>query len=67
MSLRELSFVSQNPITSLPFTRYRIKLTQAVEPSEQSRAIGKLARDLEWQYKSHILADSTNSLRFADF
>lgn len=61
MSLRELSFVSKDPITSLPFTRYRIKLTQAVEPSEQSRAIGKLARDLEWQYKSPVLADSTNS------
>lgn len=61
MSLRELSFVSQAPITSLPFTRYRIKLTQVVEASEQARALGKLARELEWQYKSPILADSTNS------
>jgi hypothetical protein len=41
MTLRELSFVSQEPIASLPFIRYRIKLKQAVEVSEQAREIGK--------------------------
>lgn len=61
MSLRELSFVSQEPITSLTFIRYHIKLIQTVEPSEQARAIGILARDLEYRLKSPILADSSNS------
>ncbi len=61
MSIRELSFVSEKPITSIPFISYSVKLVQVVEPSEQARALGRLARDLEWRYKVPILADSTNS------
>ncbi|MGK7900971.1 MAG: Piwi domain-containing protein [Hormoscilla sp.] len=59
MPIRELSFVSQDPIASLPYTRYRVQLNAASDdlPGE----LGKLARSLKWKHKTAILADITNS------
>lgn len=58
MPIRELSFVSQDPIVSLPYTRYRVKLNAA--SNDLPAALGKLARSLKWKHKTAILADINN-------
>ncbi len=58
MLIRELSFVSQKPIVSLPYTRYRVRLNAASD--ELPRKLGTLARSLKWKHKTAILADITN-------
>ncbi|MBC6472635.1 MAG: hypothetical protein GDA48_07360 [Hormoscilla sp. GM102CHS1] len=58
MPIRELSFVSQEQIVSLPYTRYRVRLNAASD--DLPRELGTLARSLKWTHKTAILADITN-------
>ncbi len=62
MNIRELSFVSQEPITSLPYTRYSIQLNQDMgEDSTLAKEIGRLASRLKYQHGRPILADFSHS------
>ncbi|MBC6420360.1 MAG: hypothetical protein GDA43_17255 [Hormoscilla sp. SP5CHS1] len=58
MPIRELSFVSQDPILSVPYTRYRVRLNAASD--DLPRELGTLARSLKWKHKTAILADIPN-------
>jgi len=61
-NIRELSFVSQEPITSLPYTRYYIQLNQDMgEDSTLAKEIGRLANRLKYQHGVPILADFSHS------
>lgn len=57
IEIRELSFVSQEPLTTLPFISYRIRLNQPVEPSNLASELGKLANQLKYQYRVPILSN----------
>jgi hypothetical protein len=59
MSIRELSFRSQNPIISLPYFRYRLRLDRPVDHNTLSGELGKLAWGLKRQFQLPILSDST--------
>ncbi|NES85973.1 MAG: hypothetical protein F6K10_33875 [Moorea sp. SIO2B7] len=61
MQIRELSFVSKEPITSLVYTRYRLRLNQAVDNDNLPGELGRLAVKLKWRYKLPILSDPSNS------
>ena len=62
MSIRELSFVSQVPLTQLPYLRHQLRLQQAVEPTDLAATLGKLAKVLkrQYQYQWPIVCDPAN-------
>ncbi|MFB2920741.1 Piwi domain-containing protein [Aerosakkonema funiforme] len=61
MPLRELSFVSTQPITSLPYFRYRVRLNAAVDAASLPGELGKLTSSLKWKHKVAILSDPSNA------
>ncbi|MBC6417662.1 MAG: hypothetical protein GDA44_02140 [Prochloron sp. SP5CPC1] len=64
-NIRELSFVSEKPITEVPYTRYRLQLLGEIDQNNLAKDVGKIAGKLKWQHKCAILADIYNSAIFS--
>jgi len=56
MDLRELSFKSAEPIPSIPYQRYQIRLLSGVSPEAQGKELGKIASNLKRKRKEAIVA-----------
>ena len=56
MDLRELSLKSTEPIPSIPYQRYQIRLLSGVSPEAQGKELGKIASNLKRKRKEAIVA-----------
>lgn len=56
MDIRELGFRSKNPLSSVPYFRYQVRLLSGVVIKEQGQELGKIARKLKFQHSKAVVA-----------
>ncbi len=64
-NIRELSFVSEKPITEVPYTRYRLQLLGKIDQNNVAGDVGTIANRLKRKHNCAIVADIYNSAIFS--
>ena len=60
MDIRELGFRSATPLSSIPYTRYRVRLLSGIAAEEQAKELGKIARSLKFQNSKAIVSHASS-------
>lgn len=57
--IRELSFVSVQPLSEIPYFYYSIRLKKAIEVQDIKQEVGRIARQLKYDNNRAVIADTT--------